>query len=125
MRCVFPPLQIVTVKSQVAREMFQRIAQRRSWSPGEEFSIDGKDFEKEVDINVEINKRMLLKWEVIFLIKTQYHTFFHQKFLDGSITQTSPNPQILVDLWRATMLQLRAFCWVLASLRNSCIALLL
>lgn len=48
------------VKSQVGREMFQKIVQRRSWSPGEEFSIDGKYFEKVEDLKLKINNEMLL-----------------------------------------------------------------
>lgn len=48
----------MTVKSQVGREMFQKIAQRRSWSPGEEFSIDGKYFVE--DLKLKINNEMLL-----------------------------------------------------------------
>lgn len=56
--CFF--LQIVIVKSQVGREMFQKIVQRRSWSPGEEFSIDGKYFEKVEDLKLKINNEMLL-----------------------------------------------------------------
>lgn len=54
--CFF--LQIVIVKSQVGRETFQKIAQRRSWSPGEEFSIDGKYFVE--DLKLKINNEMLL-----------------------------------------------------------------
>lgn len=35
-------LQTVTVKSQVGQETFQKNVQRKSWSPGEESSTDGK-----------------------------------------------------------------------------------
>lgn len=46
------------MKSQVGREMFQKIVQRKSWSPGEESSIDGKASEKGEDVNVEIKHEL-------------------------------------------------------------------
>lgn len=59
--CCF--LQIVIVKSQVGQEMFQKIAQRRSWSPGEEFSIDGKVF----SLNMEHDYKMHWNEKYYFL----------------------------------------------------------
>lgn len=46
------------MKSQVGREMFQKIVRRKSWSPGEESSIDGKASEKGEDVNVKIKHEL-------------------------------------------------------------------
>lgn len=51
-------LQIVTVKSPVGQEMFPKTALRKSWSPGEESSIDGKASKvilKNIDMKIDKN----------------------------------------------------------------------